>query len=524
MKINLHIVSDCFKDFHQYSNLPDNFKLNLETPGILTSVPDDVLEPSVLYIVRSSCIEENPKAFLGGSLLVVGEVRREILEKCSCAYVCLNNAQNFDEIINRVFEMLRKFNAWELSLLEAVSMRKTMQQIFDIAAEPLNNPIMLEEAWGMFVLSAGEFNDSAGISDWMDVLNCDNIDETNAASIAPKRAARIPSNKDSILTEYTGDGALRSRFAAQIHIGSSPCGTISLLEVNHKFTPGELSLVCYIRDFFTKCVRNGQLSFEQVNSIPSFLKQLIDGGFISSKALEVQLGRWGWKINDQYQIIHCHTPSGSREEDAQKDYVYTRARRTYPNAFIFKDEDGVAIIVRKSDYPGSEQHILDELRAAVTKTHSTCGVSYLFYDFRDVQKFYIQSKLAHHYGEMCRKDQNVFYYNEFSWEHLLSLVTLQDDIHSFLHPKAEMLAAYDKENHTDYLNTLLTYLHLGMNKTLTAKKLFIHRNTIIYRLENIKQLIGLDCEDESLSLNENFHLMLSCMALRWPSECNSDNE
>ena len=45
---------------------------------------------------------------------------------------------------------------------------------------------------------------------------------------------------------------------------------------------------------------------------------------------------------------------------------------------------------------------------------------------------------------------------------------------------------------TDLLNTLLTYLKNSGNMNKTASDLHIHRNTLLYRLSKIHNLIGLN--------------------------------
>ena len=50
-------------------------------------------------------------------------------------------------------------------------------------------------------------------------------------------------------------------------------------------------------------------------------------------------------------------------------------------------------------------------------------------------------------------------------------------------------------------DTLACYLDFGENSTKTAQSLFIHRNTLAYRLNKIKELLPGDLKD-SLFLSE----------------------
>ena len=53
--------------------------------------------------------------------------------------------------------------------------------------------------------------------------------------------------------------------------------------------------------------------------------------------------------------------------------------------------------------------------------------------------------------------------------------------------------------------TLKVYLRNNMNAVKTAKELFIHRSTMVYRLERIEELTGIDYKDPYKIL----HLLIS---------------
>ena len=54
---------------------------------------------------------------------------------------------------------------------------------------------------------------------------------------------------------------------------------------------------------------------------------------------------------------------------------------------------------------------------------------------------------------------------------------------------------YDEKNNSEYYNTLKTYLANNMQPVLTAKKLFIHRTTLLYRMEKMEALFHIDLDD-----------------------------
>ncbi len=63
----------------------------------------------------------------------------------------------------------------------------------------------------------------------------------------------------------------------------------------------------------------------------------------------------------------------------------------------------------------------------------------------------------------------------------------------------ERLLLEDERNHTELYHTLKTYLLCENNVTAAAKRLHIHRNTLVYRLKQIKECIDVDMNDFEVS-------------------------
>ncbi len=62
------------------------------------------------------------------------------------------------------------------------------------------------------------------------------------------------------------------------------------------------------------------------------------------------------------------------------------------------------------------------------------------------------------------------------------------------------LQKYDSEHHGDLVSTLAAYLRHGGNATRTADALYLHRNSLRYRLARIQALTGMDPDDPNARL------------------------
>ena len=73
------------------------------------------------------------------------------------------------------------------------------------------------------------------------------------------------------------------------------------------------------------------------------------------------------------------------------------------------------------------------------------------------------------------------------------------------------LLAYDEEHNTQLLYTLETYFNNCQNSVKTSKALFIHRNTLLYRLDRIAEILDLNYNDSEQMLT--FQLALKAFLM-----------
>ncbi len=95
------------------------------------------------------------------------------------------------------------------------------------------------------------------------------------------------------------------------------------------------------------------------------------------------------------------------------------------------------------------------------------------------------------------------------------LLTQLDDIpavHTFSEQVIGPLADYDKRHRSNLVNTIAAYFAHHGNISQTAESLFIHRNTLLYRLDRISELTGHDMNQSDMRLS--LHLALKLWQLR----------
>jgi len=62
------------------------------------------------------------------------------------------------------------------------------------------------------------------------------------------------------------------------------------------------------------------------------------------------------------------------------------------------------------------------------------------------------------------------------------------------------LVEHDRARRSDLVRTLRAYFATGANASEAADLMFLHRNSMLYRLERVRKLTGLDLKDPRVAL------------------------
>ena len=84
---------------------------------------------------------------------------------------------------------------------------------------------------------------------------------------------------------------------------------------------------------------------------------------------------------------------------------------------------------------------------------------------------------------------------------LLEQVSNFDELEAFYAETILPLDRYDKASNSDLIKTLVTYFQCTGNLRKVSKTLFTHYNTILYRMERIEEITGLDLKSAEDRLN-----------------------
>ena len=90
---------------------------------------------------------------------------------------------------------------------------------------------------------------------------------------------------------------------------------------------------------------------------------------------------------------------------------------------------------------------------------------------------------------------------------LTETIVREVDVSDMLHPAIAVIREYDQKNHSGLLDTLDIYLQNDCNAQLCGRLLFLHRNSLVYRIRRIQEIADVDLSNPE----ERAYLRLSLL-------------
>jgi PucR family transcriptional regulator, purine catabolism regulatory protein len=159
--------------------------------------------------------------------------------------------------------------------------------------------------------------------------------------------------------------------------------------------------------------------------------------------------------------------------------------------------DKIKLIIRDFDL---------SIKSTSSKYIYRIGVSNICIDFSSIGQTTKEAIKANTIGASLAKEERVNYYDDLIVYNLISAGNDEENIISFFQTNLGELYKLDKTTGTDYLKTLEVYFSANCNISLAAKQAFVHRNTFIYRIEKIKELLKNNLKNAEQNFNYQFAL------------------
>lgn len=285
-------------------------------------------------------------------------------------------------------------------------------------------------------------------------------------------------------------------------------GHLFVVGMLKEITPGDIELTEIYGEMILQAIgANLKFQNQRGRNYEYFIRDLFQGKLVDRGYIEKQMASLGFGKDMPMAVIACQPESQKEIYLERLQNCLERFRNSKP-VFL----DGCIVSLFHLHLDDTRESIREHLGKLGRDFGFICSVSEKFYGFSDVSLYYQQAKMALSVRldvqteEMGMSsllpakiyDSTVVFYSECALYQLLKSFASQQESALFFHKSIEKLLRYDMEKSAELTKTLLVYLEQERNIVHTADALYIHRNTLTYRIKKIEALTELNLDDPKL--------------------------
>ncbi len=464
-------------------------KLNIDSgEPIITRVSfveNEILNKEYLYVYSSDYIIDNHY------------YKTVITNGIDSIYVMEDNINLIYEEISHIFEF---YNNWENKLLSALIEKKNLNELLELGHIVFQRPMFIKgnSSWA-YAITPGY--DSSVHPDWEKLKK--SIANRTPDFDAVKIVSLDPDFQDAFTKKYPI--IIKSPFyrsyvlRSNVWIEDQMVCEIIVLENDKPFNEGDTHLLNQFTKIITTYFENQNIKSITSSDFAFIFTEMIESGNFHSVTISPIRSTFRWDNNDDLIIVCIEPLQSSKTPIFNVLYDKLKSTLNYSCVFIYNHRIICIIDVTKNT---SYNSIIKNIKQIIPPDAFIWGASYEFNKIENIVEAYQQAlKVLSVIRDTDISGATIY---DIAYKSIKKELKRVSELHLYIHPALSKLEKIDAENDSEYLITLYEFLLCGGNYTNAAKRLNLHRNSLIYRISKIKELINLDLDD-----HENIKLLLA---------------
>ncbi|MBZ5750703.1 MULTISPECIES: PucR family transcriptional regulator [Metabacillus] len=259
----------------------------------------------------------------------------------------------------------------------------------------------------------------------------------------------------------------------------------------------------------------------------NFFSSLVDGNIATKQEMILRGKQHGLIDNLKYVCIVCKIDN-DEQEDLQKstdfmkslyDYLYKFFKKSFlkidtKNIVFMKDAYFVILMQLPTNIDDPIKSIIEERlkefqneACSHLKISLSFGVGNVFNDITYIPITYEEAVNAWKQGETLFQNKFINFYETKQLKELMRLIP-EKDLRKFYENTLRSLAYPKSRDDEDLVNTLFVYLDNNCEIAITARKLYVHRNTVKYRIAKCEDILNYSVHDSQNTLHLRIALLL----------------
>lgn len=225
----------------------------------------------------------------------------------------------------------------------------------------------------------------------------------------------------------------------------------------------------------------------------------------------------GYDMTRSQQVIIFTELSSKREIEKPKNFQYIAQQVIYDSFMYYNikvlslaSPEGIIVL---TPYMKEEKlllmlgNIMERVNLRLMDTPIHIGIGNISNNLSQVKKSLEQAQQALKFAALEGKPNAIVSYAKLGALKLLLKIHDRQELECFYQETLGPLLAYDQECGANLIDTLIVFLQENGHSIKAAEKLFIHRNTLKYRLQRVEEVLGLDLSDSDARITIQIALM-----------------
>lgn len=411
------------------------------------------------------------------------------------------------EIFNKEVGQLKRSQQIHSSLTDAVLHGGGLDAITESLSRLLDCDVFIEdEGFNLISYFAKEPTDALA----REIISKNKLPKDVINELETKRILeKIRKYRKAHRVVYRSRLDCQPRVITPIVLSDEIYGYIILVENTNNISTSDLIVAEQAADIAALEIMKNQAVKEAEGKIKiEFLEDVLSGQVKDEYTIKNRFKLYGLNLEREYTIFVISLDYDTALEMEKQDFLPIRDAfsKTNDSYFIFRKSKEIIVIYGfesdknlcdKYEYLGE---ICNNLQRSLKPNvpNAKIGVSDIHNTIDNIPQSYNESKRSIELLDKVRTNNRFWALYKDIW--IYDLLLSHGNLNRLCAKSIKKLAEHDKKNNEDLLNTLKVYLdNMGKNN-ITSEKLFIHRNTLKYRLNRIQEIIECDLKDPSVRL------------------------
>ncbi len=261
--------------------------------------------------------------------------------------------------------------------------------------------------------------------------------------------------------------------------------------------PWETRLVEFTKDICASIINKSL----QDESNSNLLDSLLFGDISTYDNLPFRFSQYGFYLSDMFLVGILNLDfSNLTDSDSYiriKSYLSDMLnsefkKKNIPILVTARGDSTIFLMKRDAHLKNILVNITSIMHNRFPELRIKGGIGKDYSGIDSVKKSYHTAQQALHVLQIKNNDSSIMFFDDIGVYSLLLSIKNTSLLQDYYDHLFHQLIDYDKSNHSILMQTLEAYLNHDAKMSVTAKELFIHENTLKYRLEKIRNLMDSD--------------------------------